>query len=191
MNAGIRSQFRMKGEGGLVFVSHGDDASFYFRKDIDRWVGRGDVGGTDEIHAEGTDSPDFCPGDEASQLPSVGVSFHGHRKGPEAGVFIIGKFPGEKDHAGAGGQCGQAFFDLLFQGIIEVFFFEKFPHGGAFSSRKDEAVKGGKVVPVSYFHHFCPQGTEHGFMLQKGALEGKNADDGLFRFFHITCPALP
>lgn len=85
----IFADFRMEGQGQLIFVMHGRHMAIGLGEDFDFGTDFFDIGCADEILAHRADVADLGFGDEAAELTAVSVAADRDRQGLEAGPRVI------------------------------------------------------------------------------------------------------
>ena len=121
MNPHIRVEFRMEGEGHLVFVFYTDDPLFHNREHFHAVPHRCDIRRTDKRHRHCSNARNRCFCVEAAQLAAVGIPPDAHRNRAELlfrlSLDLSFDLFGQKNRTGTGRENRHTVFNLAFHGI--------------------------------------------------------------------------
>ena len=169
----------MEGEGQLVAAADGHR----FAVDLGQYLGarahRLHVRRADERHRHLPDARDLAFGAEAVELAAVGVAAHGHGDGGQVRPVALRDALGQKDHAGAGGEHGQAPGDALAQRLQHAQLAQQLALHGAFAAGEHERVEGFlQVRPLTQLDAVRAQLCQLALVLDEGSLHRQHGDDG-------------
>lgn len=140
MQSHIVPDFRMEGQGQLIFIMHGCHMAVRLGEDFDFGADFFDIGRADEVLTHRADMADVGFRDEAAELAAVGIAANRDGQGLKASPCVVAQMLREQDEPCTGREHGHAAVKPRFDGLIHARFHEDFSLYRAFAARQHEAV---------------------------------------------------
>ncbi len=156
VQAGVRSQLGMEGDGEHRALTCRHRATVDLGQDVHRRTVLDDEGSPDEHrpHGAARHTPQIEVGLEAAHLTTERIALAGQIHHPE--VMAI-----EHDKPGAGAQHGCPARSESAQGRGQALALHAEAHGGGLAARHDEPVEPVEVGRDAHLTHASPEGNEH------------------------------